>query len=240
LAQRNAKIHGKQSRKEGQDSATERARTALTALYEKAPHLLEADRKFFDDTPLEERLKAPTKVIRDWVTTHKPVVKAGLWRASEHDRLHNRDIRDFLEVVPRDQVNCSSDDDDEDYCTDDMVETSDEGSSSSECSSSTDDGRSVDSTSSSSSSTGAEENGAKEQQQQGLMKLVEQKITNFFRRKPREQKERLPTISPAPQRTQQLPERNHRTYYTTRIYHYFRRRPPNAANEQPTGDGELT
>jgi hypothetical protein len=34
-------------------------------------------------------------------------------------------------------------------------------------------------TSSSSSSTGEEENGAKEQQQQGLLKLVEQKITNF-------------------------------------------------------------
>jgi hypothetical protein len=77
--QRSGEVRGTVNRKTGQDSATQRAWTALTALHEKAPCLLEADCRLFGDKTLEERLEAPTKVIRDWVMTHKPVAKAGLW-----------------------------------------------------------------------------------------------------------------------------------------------------------------
>jgi hypothetical protein len=90
--QHNDEVHGNKSQTLRQGSATQRARTALTALHEKAPHLLEADQRFFDKKPPAERLEAPTKVMRDWVMTHKPAVERGLWRAAEHDRLHNRDM----------------------------------------------------------------------------------------------------------------------------------------------------
>jgi hypothetical protein len=198
--QRNGEVHGKESRATGQDGATQSAWTALTALCEKAPHLLEADRRFFGDETLEERLEAPTKVIRDWANTHKPAVKAGLWRASEHNRMHNRDTREHFKVIPRDQVTASSDDDDEDCCTDDMVETSDDGNSSSEDDS--DDDSSSDNHSSSPTNSGE---GADERTRQGFMKLAEQKITDFFRLKPRDKTER-PTARPPTQQQATTPE----------------------------------
>jgi hypothetical protein len=141
--------------------------------------LLEADRRFFDGKTLEERLEAPTRVIRDWVTTHKPVVKARLWRALEHNCLHNRDLREFFETVQRAQVTTSSDDDDEDCCTDDVVETSNNGSSSSEDNSSSD-GDSSSESGNSSSLAGDGDQGTESEKQRGFMQLIEQKITNFF------------------------------------------------------------
>jgi hypothetical protein len=88
----NDDVHGKASRRQGLDNDTQRAHMALTALCDKAPHLLEADRRFFDAQPLAERLQAPNRAIKGWVATLRPVVNKGLWRASEHDRLHNRDL----------------------------------------------------------------------------------------------------------------------------------------------------
>jgi hypothetical protein len=98
--QRNEEIHGKNSQKQGTDSTTERLKMALMALCEKAEHLLEADRRFFNAQTLEDRLRASNREIHGWVTNVKPAVSQGSWRASEHDRLHNRDIREFFTATP--------------------------------------------------------------------------------------------------------------------------------------------
>jgi hypothetical protein len=89
--QRNDEVHGKSSRRQGLDNATQGAHMALKALHKNAPCPLEADRRFFVDQSLEERLQAPNRVIKGWVTRMKPAASKGLWRASEHDRLHGRD-----------------------------------------------------------------------------------------------------------------------------------------------------
>jgi hypothetical protein len=96
--QQNDEVHGKESRKQGKDTATERAKMALTALHEKAPCLLEADRRFFDLQLLTECPEAPTRVINDWVTTMKPVAKKGLWRASEHGACTTETSGSFLRL----------------------------------------------------------------------------------------------------------------------------------------------
>jgi hypothetical protein len=83
--QLNDEAHGKESRKQGKGTPTEPAKMAPSVPHEKAPCLLELGKRFFDHKPLKERLEAQMKVMRDWVTTMKPAVKKGLWRASKHD-----------------------------------------------------------------------------------------------------------------------------------------------------------
>jgi hypothetical protein len=195
----NEEAHGSKSRKQGKDTATERAKTALTALCEKAPCLLEAGRRFFDHQPLTECLEALTRVVRNWATTLKPVAKKGLWRASEHDRLNNRDMWELFEAVPREQVHTPSDNEDEDCCMDDMVETSDDGSSSSEDSS----GES----NSDRSSNGPPTDKGSEPGRRGFVKLAEQKITEFFQAKPRPKTRTKP--KPTANQSQATPTQDH-------------------------------
>jgi hypothetical protein len=89
---RNGAAHGKTSGQQGLVSASQGAKMAMAALRKKAPHLLEADQCCFDAQTPEERLQAPTRVIKGWVTTVKPVVSTGPWQASEHNWLHNWDL----------------------------------------------------------------------------------------------------------------------------------------------------
>jgi hypothetical protein len=159
----------------------------------------------------------------------KPVVKKGLWRVSKHDRPSNRDIRDFFEAIPRDTTDQTSDDEDEDHCSVDMSLTDTDDSSSTNSSESDSD--------SSSSSAADKDDGEEGEPKTGFIKLVEQKITNFFRAKPRPKQR-----SPAPRRQEPKPteqERDHRQHCTTHIYHFFRRHPPDTSNSSDTtGTGQ--
>jgi hypothetical protein len=100
----------------------------------------------------------------------KPVVSKCPWRAAEHERLHNRDTRDFVTVQPRDP-----EEDDEDC----VCESGEDDDSNSSCSSGSDSG--------SSRGMDAEMEGPDEvgdRQRRGVLQCVEQKIADFFRRKP--------------------------------------------------------
>jgi hypothetical protein len=130
------------------------------ALHEKAEHLPEADWRFFNPQTLEECLQAPNCEIQGWITTVKPVVSRKLWQASEHDRLHNRDIHEFFTAMPRDP-----EEDDEDC----ICESEDDDSNSS-CSSNSGSQDEMDSP----------EEGA-DRQCRGITQFIEQKIAEFFR-----------------------------------------------------------
>jgi hypothetical protein len=177
---------------------------AMMASCEKAEHLPEADWRFFDAQILEERPQAPNLEIQGWITTVKLVVNKGLWRASEQDRLHKRDIHEFFTVGPRD-----SEENDKDC----ICESKDDDSDSS-CSSD----------SSSDEETDSPEEG-EDRQRKGITQLVERKIADFFRRKPGAETRRLaPRQGQDQAQTEQ--EKDPKAHRTTRTYHYFRRRPP--------------
>jgi hypothetical protein len=115
----------------------------------------------------------------------------------------------------------SSDKDAEDFCTDDVVETSDEESGSS--SSSSDDNSSDDSI-----GDGSEDSDEPNRNKgTSFAKLVEKKITDFFRAKPRPRPRRP---SPRPQEPKPQ-EQDHRECHMTRICHFFRRHPPDPEEE---------
>jgi hypothetical protein len=69
-----------------------------------------------------------------------------------------------------------------------------------------------------------------------IIKMVEQKITEFFRVKTRPKPQTAPR--PLDHQSQEPPTQDHRQHYTTRIYHFFRRRLPRTTrSNEMAGNG---
>jgi len=85
-------VHGSED-----ESAAQRLRDQVSALYERSSQLSVLDRRLFA-VELEERMKLPRPMLERWVDRVKPIVARGLARVRRRIIEGNRDIREFFTV----------------------------------------------------------------------------------------------------------------------------------------------